>query len=216
VTNVGRTSVRQFAILLLSGKLPDLHVRHKPRGVLFMSPLPAARTTCLRKAGSLRGIQGEETLRTLGDCRCCCSTNLSSTAEQHNPLRSVACQQQNACPLVKGDKVTNAGWTSVRQFVLQRHVNLRVRCALGVSSNQTINIFHQRTTRFADCSLANLTVLRNNQSSNTPTLQHSKTPKLQNSNTPILHYSIIPSLPVLPCLPVGRIAGRGPVPHFRD
>jgi hypothetical protein len=37
-----------------------------------------------------------------------------STTEHHDPLRSVACQQRNASPLRKGDKVTNVGWTSIQ------------------------------------------------------------------------------------------------------
>jgi hypothetical protein len=96
-----------------------------------LSPMPAARTRCLRKAGSLRGIQGEvvvplpegdkgggKIIRTplhswmLVDC--CCSTDFSSTAEHHNPLRSVACRQRNASPLMKGDKVLNVGSTSIQ------------------------------------------------------------------------------------------------------
>jgi hypothetical protein len=43
-----------------------------------------------------------------------CRSNFSLTAEHQNPLRSVACRQRNASPLVKGDKVKNAGSTSIR------------------------------------------------------------------------------------------------------
>jgi hypothetical protein len=58
---------------------------------------------------SLRGIQGEvkspRFFALLEIAYCCCRSNLSSTAGHQDPLRSVACQQRNASPLIKGDKV---------------------------------------------------------------------------------------------------------------
>jgi hypothetical protein len=58
-----------------------------------------------------------------------------------------------------------------------------------VPSNQTLNIRQQSTTSFADCSTANLTVLRSNQSSNNPPLHHSTTPSL---HPPPPHIMLLP------------------------
>jgi hypothetical protein len=101
------------------------------RGIQWEAVPPARRTHIVLADGgltegdtgrflspSLRGIKGEEPLRALGDCQLLCGSNFNLAAEHHNPLRFVACRQRNASPLVKGDKVTNVGRTSVHELAI--------------------------------------------------------------------------------------------------
>jgi hypothetical protein len=90
---------------------------------------------------SLRGIKGEENhpyIATLWEVgRCCCGSNFSSIAEHHDPLRSVACRQRNASPLVKGDKVTNVGRTSVHELAILFSVGKPARPTCSTESKRS-------------------------------------------------------------------------------
>jgi hypothetical protein len=67
-----------------------------------------------------------------------------STAEHHNPLRSVAYWQRNASPLVKGDKVRIVALQFDCSYSNDMSTSAFVALFL-VPSNQSLNIRHQDT-----------------------------------------------------------------------
>jgi hypothetical protein len=122
--NVGRTSVRQFAILLSVGQPARPTCPTETKRSTFHVPLTEGDTGGGKISFHLFALL-EIVYR-------CCRLDFSSTAEDHNPLRSVACQQGNASPLVKGDKVRGL-----------------LNVLSGVSSRQQAHVASLRSWRLA-------------------------------------------------------------------
>jgi hypothetical protein len=163
--------------------------------------------------------------------RCCCSTNLSSTAEHQNPLRSVACRQRNASPLMKGDKMMNVGSTSIRLS------NTKAPCVPFACTKRNASplVKGDKVMNVGWTSVRQIALLLSVGQAARPTYftvpSRLTTQLYHYSNTPIHQYSpscfagrgLVPrwrdghhSIIPRPVLPAGRFAGRGLVPRWRD